>query len=306
MWGYIARRLLLAVPTALGAVTLVFVVVHVLPGDPIQLLTAEHASPENIKLLTHEFGLDKPLWLQYLFFLGQLLRGNLGTSIMDQSSVTSEIATYLPPTLELTLLSLSIAIVVGSLLGVVAALGRGTLVDMFATVIAVVGVSMPVFWLGLLLIIMFSINVRWFPAGGTTGTLSWVLPSLALSSVSLGVIARMVRSSMLEVLGQDYIRTARAKGSGELRLLLRHALRNAMLPVITIVGLQFGYLLGGAVITETIFSWPGMGRLLVNAIESRDYPLIQGAILVYAITFILINLFVDLCYSFIDPRIRYE
>lgn len=306
MLTYIGRRLLLALPTLLGAATLVFVIVRLLPGDPAQVLAGPYATASDLAKLREQLGTDRPLGAQYLSFLWGVLGGDLGRSITTQDPVTSEIMSRLPYTLQLAFISIAISSVVGIAVGAIAALKQRTWFDTAVSGLAVFGVSMPIFWLGLMLIVLFSINLRLFPAGGIDGTWSWVLPSCTLAAATIGVIARMTRSSMLEVLKLDFVRTARAKGAGKRTIVVKHALRNALLPVVTVIGLQFGYLLGGAVLTETVFSWPGMGRLLVDSILTRDYPVVQGIVLVFSASFILVNLLLDLCYAFIDPRIRYD
>jgi peptide/nickel transport system permease protein/oligopeptide transport system permease protein len=304
--SYIGRRLLLAVPTLAGSAALAFVMVRVLPGDPALLLAGPDATGDDIARLRHQLGTDQPLLVQFLGYLKGLLTGDLGRSINSQDPVTSEIMTRLPYTIELAVIGIVIASVAGIALGVLAAMRHKTWLDTAVSGVAVFGVSMPVFWLGLMLIVLFSIDVRWLPAGGIDDGGSWVLPSCTLAAATMGVIARITRSSMLEVMKLDFVRTARAKGAGRRTVVMRHALRNALLPVITVIGLQFGYLLGGAVLTETVFSWPGIGRLLVDSILTRDYPMIQGVVLIFSACFIGVNLVVDLCYAFIDPRIRYD
>lgn len=305
MTTYLVRRVLLSVPTVLGVATLIFLLVHLLPGDPARVIAGVNATPADVERIRHQLGLDQPGWQQYLTFLTRLAHGDLGTSAHTLNSVTAEIATRAPYTAELASLSIVIAIAVGVAAGVVAATRRNTAVDLLISGAAIAGVSIPVYWLGLMLVVLFAIDLRVLPAAGAGGPTSIVLPAITLASFSVGFIARQTRSAMLEVLGQDFVRTARAKGAGERRVLLRHALRNALLPVVTTIGLQFGTLLGGAVLTETVFAWPGIGRLLVDSIFFRDFPVVQGVVLLIAVAFIAVNLITDLVYAVVDPRIRY-
>jgi len=303
---YIVRRVLVAVPTLLGVATVVFSLLRLLPGDPATVIAGPTATPEAITNLRHQLGLDLPMWQQYLSFLGRLFRGDLGISTRTGSPVVNEIFTRVPYTAELAVISLILAILIGVLAGVIASTRRGGGADLGISGSAVFGVSMPTFWLGLMLIIVFAVRLRVLPAAGSDqGVLSIVLPSVTLALFSMGLLTRQTRSAMLEVLGQDFVRTARAKGAGRRSVLVRHALRNAMLPVVTTIGLQFGALLSGAVLTETVFAWPGVGRLLVDSIGSRDYPVVQGVVLLLSVSFIVINLLTDLVYAYVDPRIRY-
>jgi peptide/nickel transport system permease protein len=306
MLSYLARRLLLAVPTLLGVVTLVFLLLRLLPGDPALILAGPQASGQDVARLRQLFGTDQPVALQYLRYVLGLLHGDFGVSMQTRGPVLTEILSRLPYTVELALIAMLIATSAGMMLGVLAALNSHSWLDVLISSGAVLGVSLPAFWLGLMLIILFSVDVRIFPAGGVEGAFTWVLPSLTLSAVTMGIIARMTRSSLLETLGQDYIRTARAKGARPAVVVTKHALRNALLPVLTVTGLQFGQLLGGAVLTETVFAWPGIGRLLVDAILARDYPVVQGVIVLFAVAYILVNILVDVLYSYVDPRIRFD
>jgi ABC-type dipeptide/oligopeptide/nickel transport system permease component len=327
MLHYAARRLLLLVPVLVGILALVFLLVHLIPGDPAAvLLGPQNATPAAVRALRHSLGLDRPLGVQFLIYLGRVARGDLGTSIFQNIPVGTVIAQHLPATVELTVSAMVVGILLGLAAGVAAAVRRGSVVDVAGSVLAQLGVSMPVFWLGILLILWFAVDLRWLPAFGRGAPLLAALAQalagrpaalvdslrhLALPAVSLGLglaalMSRMVRASMLETLQQDYIRTARAKGAPPAHLVMRHALRNALLPVVTVVGLQFGSLLGGAVLTETIFGWPGVGQLLVTAIGQRDFPIVQGTTLVTALLFSLVTLAVDLLYAAIDPRIRYS
>lgn len=279
---------------------------RLLPGDPARVIAGVLASPQDVERIRQQMGLDQPLWVQYVDFMGSLLRGNLGTSAHTNAPVADEIGSRLPYTIELAVVALLIAITLGVLAGIVAAVRRNTTLDLVISALSVFGVSMPVYWLGLMMIIVFAIALHLFPAAGADQPASIVMPALTLALFSVGLIARMTRSSLLEVLGQDYIRTAEAKGASPRRVVFQHALRNAFLPVLTVIGLQFGALLGGAVVTETVFAWPGVGRLLVDSIFFRDYPVVQGLVLMFGTTFVLINLLVDVLYAYVDPRIRYH
>lgn len=305
MITYIARRVVASIPTLWGVATVVFIMARLLPGDAARVIAGVFATPEDVELIRRQMGLDQPLAVQYFKFLGSLLRLDLGTSAHTNAPVVQEIASRLPYTIELALVALAIAITAGVLAGVVAAIRRNTPIDLLTSGLSVFGVSMPVYWLGLMMIIVFAISFHALPAAGADEPTSIVMPALTLALFSVGLIARMTRSSMLEVLGQDYVRTARAKGAPFRSVVFRHALRNALLPVITVIGLQFGALLGGAVVTETVFAWPGVGRLLVDSIFFRDYPVVQGLVLMFGTTFVVINLLVDLLYAYVDPRIHY-
>ena len=305
MATYIARRFLTAIPTLLGVATVVFFMVHLLPGDPARVIAGPTATPEDVDRVREQLGLNLPLWNQYLVFLGHLVAGNLGQSARTGDSVLHEILGRLPYTAELAVISTILATVIGVSLGVIAATRHNTRIDLLVSGLSVFGVSMPVYWLGLMLVVVFAIDLHLLPAAGAEDPLGFLLPSVTLAAFSLGLVARQTRSAMLEVLGQDFVRTARAKGATRRDVLVKHALRNALLPVITAVGLQFGALIGGAVLTESVFGWPGVGRLLLDSIFSRDYPVVQGVVLMLATAFVLINLLVDLLYAYVDPRIRY-
>jgi ABC-type dipeptide/oligopeptide/nickel transport system permease component len=302
---YVARRVLSGVPTLWGVATVVFVMARLLPGDPARVIAGVLASPEDVERIRQQMGLDKPLWVQYGNFLGSLLRLDLGTSAHTNAPVIEEIGSRLPYTIELAVVALVLAVTIGVLAGVAAALRRNTMLDLLISSFSVFGVSMPVYWLGLMMIIVFAIYLHLLPAAGADEPTSIVMPAVTLALFSLGLIARMTRSSMLEVLGQDFVRTARAKGAPVRSVVFRHALRNALLPIMTVIGLQFGALLGGAVVTETVFSWPGVGRLLIDSIFFRDYPVVQGLVLMFGTTFVVVNLLVDLLYAYVDPRIHY-
>lgn len=314
MARYVARRLLLTVPVLLGISFVVFAMVSLAPGDAINImLGSETANPANVERLRRELGLDRPWYVQYVDYMQRLLRGDLGQSFTYRRPVAEQIRERFPNTLLLTAGACVFALAVALPLGTAAAARRNGLVDFVSRMVAMLGVSLPSFYLGLLLIIWFGLELRWFPIRGIG---NWedglwpflrhlVLPSVTLGSSLAAFLTRLTRSALLETLAADYIRTARAKGLAELRVLFRHGLRNALLPVVTAFGLQFGALLGGAVVVETIFSWPGMGLLAVTAIRQRDIPVIQGTVLVFAVCFVVVTLIVDLLYAWIDPRIRY-
>lgn len=307
MLRFFAGRFTAAVPVLLGVSVAVFLMVHLLPGDPATImLQGAPASAEDIRALRHELGLDRPLYVQYGTYVGRVLRGDFGTSIHTRRSVLKEITSVFPATLRLALAAMGVAIALGVVLGVLAAVRQNTWVDTVSMSTALVGVSMPDFWVGLLLILIFSVSLGWLPATGTGGLDHIVLPALALGANFSAIIARLVRSSLLEVLRQDYVRTARAKGLSHRAVVLRHAMRNAVIPVVTILGLQFGNLLGGAVVIETVFARQGFGRLAITAILAKDFPLIQGAVLFAAVTYVFLNILVDFSYALLDPRIKYE
>ena len=336
MWLYIVKRLLSLVPVLLGITLLVFGFLHFIPGDPAVALLGERGTPEQIAALREQLGLNRPLVTQYLIFLNHLLHFNLGVSIISGIPVADEIRQRFPATLELAIAAMLVALLVGVPAGILAAVRKNRWLDNLTMTGSLIGVSLPVYWLGLLLIYLFAINLHWLPPGGRisidagfkfkpiTGfyvldallrldgsTLKDVLahlllPAIALGTIPLAILARITRSAMLETLSQDYIRTARAKGLPERWVILRHALKNALLPIITIAGLQFGTLLGGAILTETIFSWSGIGSWIYDGILARDYPVVQGGVITVAIAFVLINLLVDLSYTVFDPRIQFK
>ncbi len=309
MSKYLIKRILIAVPVLWGVTVVVFILMHLAPGDPIMAMMTSDFDKGTYELLRHQFGLDQPLPVQYLLWLSHILQGDLGRDMMARRPVLEWIADTIPTTLTLAVGSIIIAVVVGIPLGIVAAVRREGIFDGISRVAAVIGVSMPVFWLGMLMIILFAVQFRWFPAGGSMsefGLKAMILPSLALGLSMAALIMRMTRSSMLDVLGEDYVRTARAKGLKEALVLQRHALGNALIPVVTVVGLQFGNVLGGAVLTEIVFSLPGLGRMMVEAIARRDYPLVEGTVLAVSVLFVFVNLMVDMLYGIIDPRIRYD
>ncbi|MBN9510561.1 MAG: ABC transporter permease subunit [Alphaproteobacteria bacterium] len=333
MLRFLLRRVVLVVPTFIGVTLLSFLLIHLVPGDPIEVRFGERGvSPQRLAELRHEAGLDRPLWQQFLAYEGQVATGHLGTSVVTHEPVWSEFVTLFPATVELSVCAILFAILVGLPFGVIAAVRRGSVFDYGLMGLSVTGASMPIFWWGLMMILVFSVALGWTPVSGRisdayyvapwTGFMlidAWfsddrgavasalshlILPTIVLGTIPLATVARMTRSAMLEVLGEDYIRTARAKGLGTLRVVVVHALRNALIPVVTVIGLQVGTLLGGAILTETIFSWPGIGHWLIESIQRRDYPVLQGGTLLVASLVMLVNLGVDLAYGFLNPRIR--
>lgn len=310
IWKFIARRLLLAVPVFIGVTLVTFVLMHIVPGDPVALLMEEKMAtidPTAARLIRAKWGLDDPVPIQYVKFLRNALRGDLGTSYRTDRSVLRSIVERVPATAKLAGAALLIAIGIGVSMGVVAALRQNSLLDSLSIMLATIGVSMPNFWLGLLLIYLLAVNLRWLPPSGYGPAYPYlIMPAITLGAGLSAVIARLTRSSMLEVIRQDYIRTANAKGLAQRRIVIRHALRNAAIPIVTVVGVQLSGLLSGAVITERVFSWPGVGRLLVDSIIVRDLPMAQGCVLFIATVFILMNLAVDLSYAWLDPRVKYE
>src|SRR3989441_12665984 len=303
MLTFIARRLLLAIPVLLGVVFVVMLTIELIPGDAVSLMLGEHATPEAVAKLRDYLGLDKPLLVRYVGYVGRVARGDLGRSIQQNRPVVGELADAWPATLELTAAALVIAAALGIAAGVISAVWPNSAFDALARLGSLFGLSMPVFWTGLVLIVVFSLWLNWLPVGGAGSLTHLILPSVTLALPSVAMIARMTRAAVLDVLREDYVRTARAKGVGEFLVLARHALRNAFIPIVTLLGLQSGQLMGGAVLTETVFAWPGLGRLMVKAIFARDYVLLQGAVLVFALAFVVINLIVDLSYGLLDPRI---
>jgi ABC-type dipeptide/oligopeptide/nickel transport system permease component len=306
MLQYVIKRLLSTIPVLIGISLLLFFMLRMLPGDPAQVLAGLMATPDEVELIRHQLGLDRPVHVQYAFFLGRLARFDLGRSARTQNPVTEEIWARLPNTMLLAVVAITLACLFGIPAGIISAVRPYTWLDYVVTSTAIFGISMPVFWLGLMLVVVFAVWLQWLPAGGTGTWRHVILPSFTLAAFVVAFIARMTRSSMIEVLSQDYTTTARSKGLKEQVVVIKHALKNALIPIITVVGLQFGMLLGGAVLTETVFAWPGVGRLIVDSILARDYPVIQGAILVFGLLYILVNLVVDLLYAYVDPRIRYD
>ncbi|KYD08680.1 ABC transporter permease [Saccharococcus caldoxylosilyticus] len=334
MLSYVVRRILTVIPVLLGMSLVVFFMIRAIPGNPAQVILGQKATKEAVAALTHKLGLDQPWYVQYIKYLGSLLHGDLGESIRTGAAISDEIWPYLAATLELSLAAMIIAVVIGVNAGIISAWFQNSWFDYIAMVLALIGVSMPIFWLGLMEQWMFAIQLDWLPtsgreevrnpiepithlylldtllAGNTEQFMQvlqhLILPSVALATIPMAIIARITRSSMLEVMKSDYIRTARAKGLSMFWVVYKHSLKNAIIPVLTVIGLQTGLLLGGAILTETIFSWPGIGRYIYDAIGYRDYPVIQSGILVIATIFIFINLIVDLLYAVIDPRIKYN
>ena len=304
MHKYIFKRLLLLIPVLLGVTFIVFTIMSFTPGDPAQLILGENAPPEAIEELRAEMGLDDPFLVQYFRFVGNALRGDFGRSYRTKRPVFAEIFARFPNTLVLTVVAVAIAVAIGIPVGIISATKQYSLMDSISMIGALLGVSMPNFWLGSMLILGFAVGLGWLPFAGFEGASSIVLPAITLGTGAAAIITRMTRSSMLEVIRQDYIRTARAKGVAEKKVINKHALKNALIPVITVVGLQFGYLLGGAVLTETVFSWPGVGRLLVEAIRQKDTPTVLASVVFMATTFSFVNLLVDILYAYVDPRIR--
>lgn len=311
---YIAKRLLMTVPVLFGMSLLVFGLIHMVPGDPARVMLGLTATPENIATLRQQLGLDRPLWRQYLTWLWDVLHGDLGTDFRSHEPLTEMLLSRLPVTLELTVLAVLIAVAIAIPLGVVAASRRRGATDITASSLSLVGISVPDFWLGVLLILLVSLKLDWLPPSGyrpvEEGLLQnlryMALPALTLAISMSAVLMRTTRAAMLEVLDQDFIKFARAKGMRERLVIYKHALRNASIPIVTVLGLQFGYLLGGAVIVETMFSLPGIGRMTLNAVNTRSYPIVQGGILVIGLLFMLVNLATDLLYALLNPRIRYE
>jgi peptide/nickel transport system permease protein len=304
MSGFFLRRLAVVIPTVIGAVTLVFFFLHLIPGDPVEVMLGETAQQADKEKLREELGLNQPLYVQYGRFVAGICRGDLGGSYFYRRPVVQVIVERVPATVELALAAFLVAGLIAIPLGIIAALREGTAVDNAAVLFSLVGVSIPNFWLGPLLIILFSIKLGWFPVSGKAGVASLVLPAITLGAAFAAILSRMTRASLLERLGEDYLMVARAKGLPEWKVILKHALRNALIPIITVMGLQIGTLLSGAIITENVFSWPGIGTLLINAIEARDYPLVQGCILFISLSYVLVNLMTDLFYGWVDPRIR--
>jgi peptide/nickel transport system permease protein len=306
MSRFLARRLVLTIPVLLGVATLVFSLIHLIPGDPAQAMLGEAAPQADVEELRHRLGLDRPLIEQYGVFLRGLAKGDLGTSLRTGLPVTDQIVGRMPATIELAAAAMLVAIAFAIPLGIIAAVRRGTAVDHVAMTLSLAGVSVPNFWLGPLLAIIFAVELGWLPVSGRGTWAHLVLPAISLGAALAAILARMTRATMLEELREQYVQAARARGVSRLRAVLRHAFRNSLIPVVTLLGLQFGAVLTGAVITETIFAWPGIGRLLIQSIGFRDYPLVQGCILLIALTYVGVNLVTDMLYGVLDPRIRYE
>lgn len=304
MHKFILKRLMLLIPVLLGVSLLVFAIMSFTPGDPAQLILGENAPAEAVAELREDMGLNDPFILRYARFVGNALTGDLGQSYTSGRDVFDEIFSRFPNTLVLATLGVIIAVLIGIPVGIISATRQYSMIDSGSMIFALLGVSMPNFWLGLMMILVFAVNLGWVPSGGYSDWSSLILPAITLGTGSAAIITRMTRSSMLEVIRQDYIRTARAKGVSEQVVINQHALKNALIPVITVIGLQFGALLGGAVLTETVFSWPGVGRMMVDAIRQKDAPTVLGTVVFLATTFSLVNLLVDLLYGFVDPRIK--
>jgi len=302
---YVARRLLLLIPTVLGVATLVFFFIHLIPGDPVEVMLGETAEQADKEALADALGLNDPLHVQYGNFLLGLLKGDVGDSFFYKKPATEVLLERLGATVELALAAMLVALLIAIPIGVVAAVKQYGAFDNVSMLAALIGVSMPNFWLGPLLIWLFSLHIEWFPPGGREGLGSLVLPAITLGTALAAILSRMTRASVLEVLDEDFVRTARAKGLPERTVLFKHVLRNAMIPVLTLIGLQFGVLLSGAVITENVFSWPGLGTLFIEALQSRDFPVVQGCVLYISFGYVMVNLLVDLLYAAVDPRIRY-
>lgn len=334
MKWYIIKRLLQIIPVILGVTLIAFALIHLAPGDPVRTMLGQHATQQEIDEIRAKYGLDQPLYVQYFMWLGDVLQGDLGRSILSHEQVTTEIASRFPNTIELAIAAMIFAIFVGVVAGIISATKQYSIADYSVMGIALFGISMPVFWLGIMLMMIFGVFLGWLPIGGRIDLLlpfqsitgfmvidsiitlngaalisvlqHLILPAIALGTIPMAIIARTTRSSMLEILRQDFIRTERAKGLSERKVIYKHAIRNAMVPVVTVIGLNFGLLLSGAILTETVFSWPGVGRLVVDAVYARDYPLVIGCILVFALVFVIVNLITDLLYTYIDPRIHYD
>jgi len=306
MRTYVVRRLWQSALTLVGVSVLVFLILRVVPGDPAKMLLPEGAPESAIEELNRQLGLREPLYVQYALFLESVFRGDFGQSFQYRAPALRVVLERLAATVQLALAAMGITVAVGVTLGIVAAVRRGTGYDYASTVLAVLGQSLPNFWLGIMLILLFGVALRWLPTSGFEGWRHLILPAVTLAAFPMALVARLTRSSMLEILGRDFIRTGRAKGLTERAVILRHALRNAAVPLLTVLGLQIGTLLGGAVITESVFAWPGMGKLVVDAIFFRDFPVVQTVLILSATLFVVINLLVDLLYTVIDPRIRYS
>lgn len=297
----------MTIPILLGVATIVFILMFVVPGDPARMLMGQHGDEATLAAIRHEMGLDQPVYVQYAKYIGRLARGDLGVSYRQKRPVARIIAERFPATLKLAVVSMIIAVVFGVAAGIIAAYFRNGVLDWLVMIVSLTGISMPVFWLGMMLILLFASGLGWLPVGGygRSGDFRHIfLPAISLAAISTGYIARMMRSSLLEVIGKDFIRTARAKGLREIVVVLRHALRNALIPVVTIIGVNFASLLGGAVATETVFAWPGLGRAVVDAIRIRDLPMVEGCVIFLAAIFVIANLVVDISYAWLDPRIR--
>jgi len=306
MTHYLFKRILLLIPTLLFVSTVVFFLIHLIPGDPVDIILGDQALPQDKQFFREALGLNLPLGEQYISFFTNLFRGDLGTSLFDRREVSSLLWERFPASLELAFAAMIVAVGISLILGVLSAIKKDTFWDRATLFTSLLGVSIPNFWLGPLLILFFSIYLGWLPISGREGFSSIILPALTLGTSLAAILTRMTRSSLIDALREDYVRTARAKGLPEKHVVLRHALRNALNPVVTVIGLQFGVLLAGAIVTEKIFAWPGVGLLMISAIEQRDYPVVQGCILMIAMTYVIVNLCTDLFYAKLDPRIQLE
>ena len=313
MTRYLIRRLIQTVPVLFGVSLLAFAIMHVVPGDPVRLIAGPDAPESVVQRVRTELGLERPLYVQYWSFLTRAVQGDLGRSLRSRAPVVDEIMRRFPATLELTTVSMLMAVAVGLPLGLIAAVRRSTWIDYLSMATSLSSLSMPIFWVAIVAIWLFSLQLGWLPVSGRAGPVwEWdgfrhiLLPAATLATTSIAIISRLTRSGMLDVLGREYVTTARAKGVSPVSVVGKHALKNALIPVVTVVGLQYGFLLGGAVVTETIFAWPGVGRLAMQAILQRDYPVVQGCVLLVALAFVLVNLLVDVLYGWLDPRIRFE
>ncbi|BEP29800.1 ABC transporter permease [Helicovermis profundi] len=304
MSKYIFRRLLMLLPVMIGVTFLVYFIISLTPGDAASMILGNGATKEAIVELRHDMGLDKPVIIQYAVYVEKLVTGDMGISYSTGKSVASEIGERFPNTFKLTITAIILSVLISIPIGVISATRQYSIFDNFGMIFALVGISMPSFWTGLILIIAFSLNLGWFPSGGMSGIKSLILPAFTLAIASTASITRTTRSSMLEVIRQDYINTAKAKGVSRSKVIRKHALKNALIPAITVIGLEFGVLLGGAVLTETVFSWPGIGRLMVESIQRKDTPMVLGCVIVFALAFSLVNLLIDILYAYIDPRIK--
>lgn len=304
MLKYIGRRLLMLIPVLLGVTLIIFIISYITPGDPAQIILGDDATPENVAALREEMGLNDPFFVRYVNYIWDAMRGDLGTSYSTGQPVMELIQERFPNTLKLAVSSVGISITLGLIFGIIASVKQYSLFDDIAMSLALIGVSMPAFWLGLLLILVFSVNLGWFPPSGYDSLGQMILPAVTNGVGACAIIARMTRSSMLEVVRQDYITTARAKGQNEFKVVMRHAFKNALIPIINVVGLQFGALLGGSVLVESVFSIPGLGKLMVDAIKQRNFAVVQGGVLYLAVMFTLVNLAIDIIYAFVDPRVK--
>lgn len=304
MWKFIAKRLVAMVPVLLGVTLVIYLILNMAPGDPAKVILGEQATPEQIAELREEMGLNDPVLVQYARYIFNLVQGDMGESYNSGLKCNVEIFARFPNTLRLTICAISLAVILALPIGIVAAVKQNSIFDGVSMFIALIGLSMPVFWLGLLLILFFSLRLGWFPSSGADGWKSLVLPTVTLGFQQMASIARVTRSSMLEVIRADYIRTARAKGVAESKVITQHALKNALIPTVTVVGLQFGGMLGGSVMTESVYAWPGVGRLMVQSINKRDIPMVLGCVIMFSVTSSVVNLLVDVLYGFIDPRIK--